>query len=108
MPDEEQQSGSDDAVSVKGPGGWGASAKGRDTVLVFFVGILIFLGYLHHKDQDSKSVESLSQHQKIEDKFNEMIYVLSLSQPDREKLNLTMPSSLREKAHRKRHAEEER
>ena len=103
--EDDQQPNKDDAFSLAGMG-WKASARGPGTMIALLICIcfagLVFMGYLHHQNQQSAIQDGLSQHQKIEDKFNEMIYVLSLPQADREKLNLSMPASLREKVHRKR------
>ncbi len=100
MDDEQDKQG--DGVSIKGPGGWGITAHGAQTILALLVIVLIFLGYLHHQQESIVLSDASAQHQRIEDKFNEVIYVLSLSQADREKLNLNMPQSLRTKTHRLR------
>jgi hypothetical protein len=92
----------EDGVTVSGPGGWKATAQGRDTIIVLLIGVIVALGYLHHQSADQHLQDMAAQHQKIDDKFNEMIYVLSLTQPDREKLNIAMPESLRAKIRRQR------
>lgn len=74
-------------------------------ICVCFGGIMFF-GYMHHVAQAVAASEATQQHARIEDKFNEIIYVLSLSQTDREKLNITMPESLRGKT-RRHHKDEE-
>lgn len=102
MADDPQKDDPDGGVVIVGPGGWRATAHGRDTILVLLVGVVIALGYLHHQSQEQRLADSSAQHTKIEDKFNEMIYVLSLPQADRERLNLSMPDSLRAKTHRRR------
>ncbi len=96
----------DKGLTVIGPGGWKATVQGQSTIIVLLVGCLVGLGYLHHQSQDQRASEAVAQHQKIDDKFNEIIYVLSLSQPDREKLNISMPESLRGKTRRRNHAED--
>ncbi len=96
-----------DGLTLKGPGGWGITARGAQTILALLAIVLIFLGYLHHQDAHVSFVDAQAQHQRIEDKFNEMIYVLALPQADREKLNLSMPDSLRAKTRHRRRGEPE-
>ncbi len=99
---DEQEKHADDSVSIKAPGGWGITASGAQTIIALFVIVLLFAGYMHHYYSQLALSDGAAQHQRIEDKFNEVIYVLSLSQADREKLNLNMPQSLRTKTHRLR------
>lgn len=104
MADEKQE---EDSVSVSGPGGLKAAASGKYSVPVLGVVLLIFLGSQHHQLTTQAADNATAQHQKIEDKFAEMIYVLSLSQAEREKLNLQMPNSMRSRNHKKRREDEE-
>ncbi len=106
MPTEDEKL-PDDSMTIRGPGGWGITAHGAQTILALLVIVLIFLGYLHHQDAHLSFVDAQAQHQRIEDKFNEMIYVLALPQVDREKLNLSMPDSLRAKTRHRRRGEPE-
>ena len=104
---DEQEKHADDSVSIKAPGGWGITASGAQTILALLVIVLIFLGYLHHQAEQITLADSSSQHQRIEQKFDEMTYVLTLSQADRERLNISMPASLRSKVRHKRKEEDD-
>ncbi len=107
MATEDGTQGGEDSISVSGPGGLKAAASGKYSVPVLVICLLIFLGTTHHQQSVQASEQVTAQHQKIEEKFNEMIYVLSLPQPDREKLNLSMPSSLRDKTRHKHRSDDE-
>lgn len=85
----------DDSLEVTSPTGWKAAAKGRDVIFVILLLGACALGYAHHD-------ASRSDLREVKDKFEEMIYVLSLPQTEREKLNLTMPDTLRQKIRRRR------
>ncbi len=106
MPAKDTETEKDGALSISGPGGWRATAQGRDTITVLLVGVLIALGYLHHQSNDQRAQDAAAQHQRIEEKFSEMIYVISLPQDARERLNISMPDSLRSKMRRNRRDEQ--
>jgi hypothetical protein len=90
-----QDLANDDALEVTSPTGWKAAVKGRDLMFVILLLSACALGYAHHD-------ASRADLREVKDKFEEMIYVLSLPQAEREKLNLTMPDSLRVKMRRRR------
>ncbi len=98
--DRQQEADKDGALQITGPGGWKATATGRDTILVLLVGVVVALGYLHHQSGEQRAADIQAQHQKIEDRFNELVYVISRPQEERDKLNLSMPDSLRAKTRR--------
>lgn len=88
------QAESDETLRIEGFGMKG-EARGRrilsSNALLLVVGLALGLGlYLHH-------VENQSALNRIFESMAENTYVLSLSQADREKLNLRMPESLRRK-----------
>lgn len=73
------------------------SGRGR-AVLVVVTIASILAGLLIHDMRDQESADKgRKEHVSIEDRLNEVIYVLTLSQAERERLNLSMPESLRRK-----------
>lgn len=106
----------DQAVELKGPGGIGFNFKGNNTtlltVLLFLVmcGAILLVIYQHEaqaqvrqsdnvkRDTETKEViKALTDAVKSQEKNQEaMIYVLTLPQDQREKLNLNRPDRLRE------------
>lgn len=88
---------STEGLEVQSPSGWKAKAKGRDTplwlLIVALIGAIAMGGW--------KAVEKTSEeHGEIKRGFDEVSYLLSLPQAEREKLNLRMPESLRHKRRR--------
>jgi hypothetical protein len=66
--------------------------NGKSSV-VLVLGLLLYLGYLHHtttNEGQQKTLEAL----------DSLTYVLSLPQSEREKLSIAMPESLRRKIRR--------
>ncbi len=92
----------DDGMTVRLPF---ASITGSSKILVpilIIVG-LVALGYLLEKhDADSKERQQRTM-EVIHFGNQEMAYILTLSQEQRDKLHLDMPQSLRERAHLERH-----
>lgn len=67
-------------------------ASGDKTILVL-LGILViagfvFMGWVHHE-------QMLKDNEEIKEQFSEVVYILSLSPAEREKLNIAMPKGLR-------------
>lgn len=94
-----EQTADDESIEVRGPGGWTAKAKGERTPLWMLVVVCIaglaVAGWMHHdKGHDD--------HQKVNERFDEVIYMLSLTQEERARLSINMPDSLRQKLRRKR------
>jgi hypothetical protein len=78
-----------ETLEVEGYGLTG-KAKGQSTLVILCFFALVGLGYMHHISEEtilSKVLEAMT----------ENTYVLSLSQAEREKLNIAMPDSLRKK-----------
>lgn len=93
----EQDGPSTEGLEVQSPSGWKAKAKGRDTplwlLIVALVGAIAVGGW--------KAVEKTStEHTEIKRGFDEVSYLLSIPQAEREKLNLREPDSLRRKRRR--------
>lgn len=91
-------------VEVEGPFGTRIKFYGRQlTSVLLMVMIVIGIGYLISQ-HDSKASEAMSKIQANQEALaqhmDEMIYVISLSEKDREKLNISMPPSLRNKINR--------
>ena len=72
-------------------------ARGKDVkapmLLFILAGGIGYFGWLHHD-------ASMRELQMIREQMAENTYVLSLSQADRERLNLQMPDSLRRRVQR--------
>jgi hypothetical protein len=88
-------------VEVEGPFGTKIKFYGRQlTSFLFMAAVVIGVGYLIHQ-HDVNAVEAMtkiqSNQQILAEHMDEMIYVISLSEKDREKLNISMPPSLRNK-----------
>ncbi len=95
----------DESLEVKGPGGMGLSFKGAQmfpVILVLLLGAIF--GYLFFQsdtkaDERQKStIAALNKIEEVTTRADEtqqaMIYVLSLSQEERQRLNLTRPRAL--------------
>lgn len=95
----EASKAAEESLEVSGPAGLKLRAAGRRLSAQIYIalaaGIALFLGYEHHNG----SREML---QRILEATTENTYVLSLSQAERERLNIAMPESLRRKVHRRR------
>lgn len=101
MEGDDTMNGEDQTIEVKGLGLEGRLRGKRlvnaNSLLLTAVCALAALGYQHHassEEQHKKQGEELRQ---IHEAMAENTYVLSLSQADREKLNIAMPDSLRRK-----------
>lgn len=96
MPPDQSASLRDESLEV-GAGPVTVRAKGKSLSVHVYIALIVaglaILGYKHHSQGD----EML---QKILEATTENTYVLSLSQADRERLNLAMPDSLRRKLRR--------
>lgn len=84
----------DDEVRAEGPFGIGIKARGPNaslSVLIVLCAVsLVGFGYVHHTEEKAGVDE-------LKATMGEVVYMLSLKQEDREKLQLTMPDSLRGK-----------
>jgi hypothetical protein len=90
---------SDEGIEAKTPGGFSLKARGKETplwvLIIALVGALGFGGWTH-------AGKTSEEHAEIKRGFDEVSYLLSLPQAEREKLNLNMPESLRSKTRRRR------
>lgn len=81
--------------------GFRIEGKGRAVVGVVLAAIVVgALGvglYVHDARSEASSKERSREHVQLEDRLNEVVYVLTLSQEQRERLNLAIPDSLRRK-----------
>lgn len=53
--------------------------------------------YVHDARSEAASYQRSHEHMQLEERLNEVVYVLTLSQQERERLNLAVPESLRRK-----------
>lgn len=95
---EEQERLTDDSIELRGPAGLQAKLTGRkllgeNTLILVFICVIAYLGYVHHIANE----EGL---RRVYEALVENTYVLSLSQSERERLNVAMPESLRRKLKR--------
>lgn len=84
----------EEQIQAEGPFGLKISGTGPNTVLALLM-VLCFVAvaalvWMHHTDERANVDE-------LKNSVAEMVYVLSLPQDKREKLQLTMPDSLRRK-----------
>jgi hypothetical protein len=99
-----------DGLEVKSPTGWTGKAQGTSVLVFLMACALGALVYAHHiqveLSLDALHADTVNKYQSNQQKtmdqlihLNESIdantYVLSLSQQDREKLNILMPDSMR-------------
>lgn len=80
---------STDSFGWKSPIGW-IQVTGKTAVVCALLGVLIYIGYKH----DERSAE---QNQATVDALREVAFVLTLPEPDRKALQLSMPASMRER-----------
>lgn len=87
-------------LKIKLPGGTEVEVRGYDIINILLVAAVAGIGtYLWVGKDEHKQI---MQHQVIQEQMlAEMIYVLSLPQEQRDKLNISMPQSLREKLRRR-------
>ncbi len=88
-------------LEVEGPFGTRIKFYGRQlTNVLLIAAVVVGVGYLIYQ-HDSKSSETMAKIQLnqtvLAEHMDEMIYVMSLSEKEREKLNISMPASLRSK-----------
>ena len=88
----------DDTVELKGPAGLSAKIParrllGENSLILIFCCVLAYFGYVHHTSNE----EALK---RIYEATVANTYVLSLSQAEREKLQIVMPESLRKQIRR--------
>lgn len=88
-------------IEVKGLGLEGRMRGRRlintQSLLLAAICALTALGYQHHASSEESHKEQGKEIAKIHESMSENTYVLSLSQAEREKLNIAMPESLRRK-----------
>jgi hypothetical protein len=81
--------------------GFKLEGKGRAVVSVVLalvvIGVLMAGGYAHDRKTDQSGAQQTHEHAQIDERLNEMIYVLTLSSEEKERLKLQMPESLRRK-----------
>ncbi len=84
-----------DSIELSGPGGvkakfTGKRLLGENTLFLLLIFALLYFGYVHHTSNE----ESL---RKVYEALVENTYVISRPQDERERMNITMPESLRRK-----------
>lgn len=84
--------------------GWmGFRLEGRGRAVVGVVLSVLVVGaigvglYVHDARSEAAMKERSHEHTQLEERLNEVVYVLTLSQQERERLNLAIPDSLRRK-----------
>lgn len=81
--------------------GFRLEGRGRAVVSVVLSALIIavLLGgmYVHDVRSGTADVQRAAEHMQIVERLNEVVYVLTLSQEQREHLNLAVPESLRRK-----------
>ncbi len=92
------------------PGGIKFTVRGYD-VLAFLVAmmfcVMCFFLYTIREEQHKEHAALLSEDQKIKEALVEVVYVLSLTEDERKRLNVAIPESLRKKLkHRNGYTEE--
>ncbi len=104
--DRREQTRRADDLMVHGPFGFTARASGPNTMIALLICIcfagIIFLGYLHHNENQAAQAQVSAHIQRIEEHFGETAYILTLPQDKREQLRLDMPESLRQKSRHNR------
>lgn len=94
---------SDDVVKVSGPMGFSLEAVGAKAgaalLAVAATGLIVWMIDRHDTKAEVKAEQN---HREVMGALSEMVYVLTLPQERREKLNLSMPDSLRGKVRRER------
>lgn len=88
-------------LEIDGPFGTKARFYGKQlSSVLFLAAVVVGVGYLINQ-HDSKASEAMAKIQSNQEglaqHMDEMIYVMSLSEKDREKLNIAMPATLRSK-----------
>lgn len=84
--------------------GWmGFRVEGKGRAVIGIVLSAIVIGaftaglYAHDRRSEESAQQRAHEHVQIEERLNEVVYVLTLSQSERERLNLAVPESLRRK-----------
>ena len=92
-------------LEVEGPFGTKIKFYGKEVSALLLVAAIAAGGVYLILQHDSKASESMSKIQANQEALtqhmDEMIYVMSLSEKDREKLHISMPESLRAKTTRR-------
>lgn len=91
-------------VEVEGPFGTRVKFYGKQLgSMLFLAAVVVAVIYLINQ-HDSRAADAMAKVQAnqeaLSQHMDEMIYVISLSEKDREKLNISMPASLRNKLNR--------
>lgn len=91
-------------VEVEGPFGTRIKFYGKElSTILLLVAVVVGGAYLilQHDSKASEAMSKLQVNQEmLSQHMDEMIYVMSLSEKEREKLNISMPASLRNKLNR--------
>lgn len=87
-----------DDVLEGGLGDFKASVKGPNAIYVALLAVALgVIGYILWVDVRENRIISHEEHLTIQQGLDEMVYVQSLNEEDRKKLQLTMPESLAKK-----------
>ena len=88
-------------VELDAPLGVHGRVKGPLEILILVVGLCVIVWMLinHERDTKDRQASTVKEVQQIKvdisKKFDEVVYVLSLNQEDRDRLHLTEPETLR-------------
>lgn len=91
----------EDSMDLSGPFGTRVSVKGKDAVsallIIFCALCLAYMMYRHDMSSAEAATKLAVDQKELGQKLEEMVYVISLPEVDRQALNLKMPDSLRQK-----------
>ena len=79
----------EDSISWKSPFGW-IQVTGKTAVIVTLLGVLGYIAYRHDERSAEQAAATVGA-------IQEMAFVLTLSEPERKALQLTMPPTMRER-----------
>jgi hypothetical protein len=91
---DQQRSGE---IQISGPFGIKLGGRGRAVLTVVIIAAILAGLYIHDGRTEASSNQRSHEHMQLEERLNEVVYVLTLSQEQRERLNLAVPESLRRK-----------
>lgn len=97
----QQRRRKDDTMEVSGPAGFRLRVTGKESTVILFmatVGVCIWYTVFAHGQSTEEATRRIEERQMSTNKtLEEMVYILSLSEEERRRLEISMPDSLREK-----------
>lgn len=94
--DQRARSGADTGeLTIRGPFGITFGGKGRAVLAVITIAAVLVGLYFHDKRMEEADVRRALEHQHMYEAMRETTYVLTLTEEQRQRLNLVMPDSLR-------------